>query len=156
MPIDFFRAREYIRAMSTAREILEARKAALSAELQPLTQKHDALFVEIIETGEKIGQVKKEIAAIETALKSLAESQTKSQQIPIMQAVLEVLKDRPQGMTARQILTELNARYYGGKLERHSLSPQLSRLKDRDKKIEYRDERWIRLPDQPNLFKRRF
>jgi DNA-binding transcriptional ArsR family regulator len=73
-----------------------------------------------------------------------------------MQAILEVLKDKPQGLTARQLLTELNERYYGGRLARHSLSPQLSRLKDRDKKIEYRDGQWVRLPDQPSLFKRRF
>jgi len=141
--------------MSTAREILEARKAALSAELKPLTEKRDQLFLGIISTDEKIGEMRKELAAIDTALKSLADSQTKSQRIPIMQAILDVLRDKPQGMTAREILAELNAKYFDGELQRHSLSPQLSRLKDRDKKIEYRDERWIRLPDQPSLFKRR-
>jgi hypothetical protein len=138
--------------MSTAREILEARKAILSAELKPLNEKHDQLFTDLIATGDAIQKKVSEISAIETALKSLADSQSKSQRIPIMQAILEILKDKPQGMTAREILVELNAKYFDGELQRHSLSPQLSRLKDRDKKIEYRNERWIRLPDQPSLF----
>lgn len=141
--------------MNTAREILEARKAALSAELKPLTEKRDQLFLGLISTDEKIEEVRKELAAIDTALKSLADSQTKSQHIPIMQAILDVLRDKPQGMTAKEILVELNAKYFDGDLQRHSLSPQLSRLKNRDKKIEYRNERWIRLPEQPSLFKRR-
>ena len=142
--------------MGTAREILEARKAALSAELQPLNKKRDEFFHGLVDVTEKIGQVETEIAEIDKALKSMAESPNQSQRIPIMQGILEILKDKPQGLAAREILAELNARYYGGDLMRHSLSPQLSRLKDRDKKIEYRNERWIRLPDQPSLFKRRF
>jgi hypothetical protein len=152
MSIALLRAQDYIRAMGTAREILEARKAALSAELEPLNAKRDEFFHGMIAVSEKIGQVEKELTEIEIALKSLADSQSKSQRIPIMQAILEVLKDKPQGMTAREILVELNARYFDGELARHSLSPQLSRLKDRDKKIEYRNERWIRLPEQPSLF----
>jgi chromosome segregation ATPase len=141
--------------MGSAREILEARRAALSAELEPLNAKRDEFFHGMVDVTEKISHVEKEIAEIETALKSLADSQGKSQRIPIMQAILEVLRDKPQGMTAREILVELNAKYFGGELQRHSLSPQLSRLKDRDKKIEYRAERWIRLPDQPSLFTKR-
>jgi predicted nucleic acid-binding Zn-ribbon protein len=142
--------------MSTAREILEARKAALSSELEPLVAKRKKFFSALMETDEKINDARREIAAIENALKSLADSQAKSRQIPIMRAILEVLKDKPEGMTAKEILAALNAKYFDGKLMRHSLSPQLSRLKDRDDKIEYRNERWIRKPDQPSLFKKRF
>ena len=138
--------------MSTAREILEARKAALSAALQPLNAKRDEYFHGMIAVTEKIGEVEKEIAQIDVALKSMGESPNQSQRTPIMKAILEILKDKPQGLTAKEILVELNAKYYGGHLMRHSLSPQLSRLKDRDKKIEYRNERWIRLPEQPTLF----
>jgi chromosome segregation ATPase len=142
--------------MSTAREILEARRVALSAELEPLVAKRKKFFSALMETDERINATREEIAAIEKALKSLADSQAKSRPVPIMQAILAVLRDKPEGMTAREILAELNAKYFEGKLMRHSLSPQLSRLKDRDEKIEYRNERWIRKPDQPSLFKRRF
>ena len=138
--------------MVSAREILETRKAALNAELKPLLEKRDQLFITLIETDERIGAAKKELEGIERAIQSLAEYEAKTSRIPIMQAILEVLKNKPQGMTAKEILSELNEKYYGGELVRHSLSPQLSRLKDRDKKIEYRNGRWIRLPDQPSLF----
>jgi hypothetical protein len=140
--------------MKTPREILEDQKAELTALLQVLTTDYDALFEKVLADGEQIAIVRDQIEDIDKALRSMVKAQTKSQ--PIMQAILEVLKDKPQGLTARQLLTELNERYYGGRLARHSLSPQLSRLKDRDKKIEYRDGQWVRLPDQPSLFKRRF
>jgi DNA-binding transcriptional ArsR family regulator len=140
--------------MKTPREILEDQKAELTALLQVLTTDYDALFEKVLADGEQIAIVRDQIEDIDKALRSMVKAQTKSQ--PIMQAILEVLKDKPQGLTARQLLTELNERYYGGRLARHSLSPQLSRLKDRDKKIEYRDGQWVRLPDQPSLFKRQF
>jgi hypothetical protein len=125
--------------MSTAREILEARRVALSSELEPLVAKRKKFFSALMETDERINATREEIAAIEKALKSLADSQAKSRPVPIMQAILAVLRDKPEGMTAREILAELNAKYFEGKLMRHSLSPQLSRLKDRDEKIEYRN-----------------
>ena len=137
--------------MATAREILEARRGSIETELTPLISRRDDLFVRLIAADETIEQKRKELAAIDTALKSLAATETTSQRIPIIQAILEVLKDKPNGLTARDILTALNDRHFDGTLVRHSLSPQLSRLKDRDRKIEYRNDRWVRIPDQPNL-----
>lgn len=69
-----------------------------------------------------------------------------------MEAILAVLDHKPNGMTAQEILEELNEKYFGGRLMRTSLSPQLSRLKDRDGKIELRGDRWMKLPAQPSLF----
>jgi hypothetical protein len=64
-----------------------------------------------------------------------------------------VLKDHENdGMTAMEILAEINTRYFGGRIVRPSLSPQLSRLKDRDRKIELRGNRWFPLPSEPTLF----
>jgi predicted nucleic acid-binding Zn-ribbon protein len=140
--------------MSTVREILEARKAKLSIELEPLTSNRNRLYTELMNAEEKISEARNEISEIERALKSLNDSQGRSERISIIQAVLETLKHKPQGMTAQEILSELNAKYFEGNLRRHSLSPQLSRLKDRDKKIELKADRWIRLPDQPSLFKK--
>jgi chromosome segregation ATPase len=140
--------------MSTVREILEARKAKLSIELEPLTSDRNRLYTELMIAEEKISEARNEISEIERALKSLNDSQGRSERISIIQAVLEALKHKPQGMTALEILSELNAKHFEGNLRRHSLSPQLSRLKDRDKKIELKGDHWIRLPDQPSLFKK--
>jgi hypothetical protein len=63
-----------------------------------------------------------------------------------------VLKDHPDGMTALEILHEINTRYFAGRIERTSLSPQLSRLKDRDGKIVLKGNRWLLLPEAPQLF----
>ncbi len=138
--------------MATTRELLETRKEALHAQLDELLSSYDAIMKSLNEITDKVTATAKELKEIERAINALDDEKAKSSRIKIMDAVLETLSRNPMGMTAKDILAELNAKYYGGKLRRHSLSPQLSRLKDRDKKIEFRDERWVRLPAQPSLF----
>jgi hypothetical protein len=54
----------------------------------------------------------------------------------IKEAVLQVLSEiYPNGLTALEILDRLNRRWWQGKLERTSLSPQISRLNKIDKKV---------------------
>jgi hypothetical protein len=138
--------------MATTRELLETRKEALHAQLDELVSSYQVILKSLNEITDKVTAATKELKEIERAINALDDEKAKSSRIKIMDAVLETLSRNPMGMTANDILAELNAKYYGGKLKRHSLSPQLSRLKDRDKKIEYRDERWVRLPAQPSLF----
>jgi predicted transcriptional regulator len=137
---------------STTRELLEARQKALSARFDELFTRYEPARKVLQGITDEIGTVAKELNEIDRAIKSLDNEQAKDSRIKIMDAVLEALSRNPLGMTAKEILVDLNSKYYGGKLMRHSLSPQLSRLKDRDKKIEFRNGRWIRLPDQPSLF----
>jgi hypothetical protein len=136
----------------TTRELLEARQKALSDRLDELFARYDPAMQVVREITNELTAAAKELDEVGRAIKALDDEQAKGNRIKIMDAVLETLARNPLGMTAKEILEELNSKYYGGKLMRHSLSPQLSRLKDRDKKIEYRNERWIRLPDQPSLF----
>jgi predicted nuclease with TOPRIM domain len=138
--------------MSTAREILEARLAALNAEMPQLKADLAKAYENALRLQKRVQAASDEINAIRTAVVSLVASEAKPQRISIMDAIMETLRDKPEGMTAREMLTELNLKYFDGGLARHSLSPQLSRLKDRDGKIEYRNERWIALPDRPTLF----
>jgi hypothetical protein len=139
--------------MSSTRELLETRKEQLAAQLSEVVDRYDTLLKTLSGVSDTIAAVTKELQEVEHAIRSLSAVQAKGpSRIKIMDAVLETLSRNPLGLTAKEILAELNAKYYGGKLKRHSLSPQLSRLKDRDKKIEYRNERWIRLPQQPSLF----
>jgi hypothetical protein len=138
--------------MSNVRELLEARRAAIEAQMQPLYKEHELRREKLIETETQILKLRNERTEIEQLLKSMGEQE--APRITIMEAILATLDHKPEGMTAQEILAELNDKYFAGKLARHSLSPQLSRLKDRDKKIELRGDRWIKLPDQPSLFTR--
>jgi hypothetical protein len=138
--------------MNTAREILEARLTALKGDMPQLNEDLTKAYESALVLQKRVQAAVDEINAIQKAIDSLRASEAKPQRISIMDAIMEVLKNRPEGMTAREILTDLNLKYFNGTLARHSLSPQLSRLKDRDKKVGYRNERWVRLPDQPSLF----
>jgi predicted transcriptional regulator len=152
-PLLFSATETTLRVMdSTTRELLEARQKALSAKFDELFVRYKPAMEIVQEITNELAATAKEIEEVNRAIKSLDDEQAKGTRIKIMDAVLETLSRNPLGMTAKEILAELNSKYYGGTLMRHSLSPQLSRLKDRDKKIEFRNERWIRLPDQPNLF----
>lgn len=59
----------------------------------------------------------------------------------IKQDILEVLAEFPDGMTALEILEEIKTRYRPSLL-RETLSPQLSRLKNNDKKIVVEQKIW--------------
>jgi hypothetical protein len=138
--------------MSNVRELLEARRAAIDAEMHPLFKEHQYRREMLIEIETQILKLRDELTEIEQLLKSMGAQE--APRITIMEAILATLDHKPEGMKAQEILAELNDKYFGGKLARHSLSPQLSRLKDREKKIELRGDRWIKLPDQPSLFTR--
>lgn len=132
--------------------MLVARKEQIGAKLAPLFSEVTRLRKSLIETEGIITELRDELRQIEMALKALDDAAAKKKPITIMEAVLEIMKHKPDGMTAQEILAELNEKYFDGNIARHSLSPQLSRLKDRDKKLELRGNRWFRLPDEPSLF----
>ncbi len=138
------------RGMSDVRQLLEVRRTAIDADLLPLAKEYREQREKLIETEARIRKLTKEREEIEEFLTKLGEaSQTR---ITIMEAILAALDHKSEGMTAQEILTDINDKYFGGSLLRTSLSPQLSRLKDRDKKIELKGDRWIKLPSQPSLF----
>ena len=132
--------------------MLVTRKEELVAKMQPLFPETARLRKELVETEGLINEIQEELRQVLALLKKLDEESTKKRPPTIMEAVLEILRHQPNGMTAQEILAELNEKYFNGKIARHSLSPQLSRLKDRDKKLELRGNRWFRLPDEPSLF----
>ena len=134
--------------MSDARQLLETRKSAIDAELGPLTRDYAEQRAKLVEIDLRIRKLQAEREEIGEFLRKAQPSQ----RITIMEAILATLDHKPDGLTAQEILSELNEKYFDGSLVRTSLSPQLSRLKDRDKKIDLKGERWIKLPTQPSLF----
>jgi hypothetical protein len=138
--------------MGKTREILLSQRAELIGQIPAMVATFRNLRQSLIEAEGRLTAVKNELEKIDLALKALDESESKTANITIMQAVLEVLNHKPNGMTALEILDDINANYFNGTILRTSLSPQLSRLKNRDKKIELRGNHWFRLPDEPSLF----
>jgi hypothetical protein len=141
--------------MSTARDLLLNRKSEIDGKVTPLIADVARLKEALAEKQDELARWNAELEQIQSALRAINETEAKSS-LTIKQAVLEVLKDRPEGMTALEILAEINRRFFVGSIMRTSLSPQLSRLKDRDEKIDLKGNRWFLRPQQPTLIKRRF
>jgi hypothetical protein len=141
--------------MSTLRDILLQQKDQTNAKIERLATEAEGRRQSWMESASALEAAKNELHRIDLLLEAFDQAVAKSEQPTIMQAVLDVLKHRPEGMTALEILAEINSRYFDGKYVRTSLSPQLSRLKDRDRKITLRGNRWFLLPEQPSLFTRK-
>ncbi len=141
--------------MSETRNLLVKRRAEVTAKLPELEVAAQTKRREWLEALDTWGAAKEELRKIDVMLNSLNEEDAKSAHPTIMASVLEVLRQRPDGMTALEILNEINARYFDSRILRTSLSPQLSRLKDRDHKITLRGNRWFLLDEQPSLFRQK-
>jgi hypothetical protein len=139
--------------MSKLRNLLLDERSEILRKAEPLTADIARLREMLTQKQAELAEWNGMLEQINSALKAVDETEARTNKPSIMEAVLEVLKDHEvDGMTAMEILAEINTRYFGGKLLRSSLSPQLSRLKDRYKKIELRGNRWFPLPSEPTLF----
>jgi hypothetical protein len=142
--------------MSDLRELLLKQRAHAEVRIRELMAATEQRRKALVESLDALQTAKEEFEKIILALSTIEKADAKTVLPSIMQAVLEVLKDRPEGMTALEILAEINKRYFNGKIVRTSLSPQLSRLKDRDHKITLRGNRWYLIgQEQPTLFTRK-
>lgn len=140
--------------MSKLRDFLLDRKSEIGAKVAPLVSEIARLKETLSTKQAELAAWNAELEQIYSALRAVEDAETRSQ-LTIMQAVIEVLKDHPEGMTALEILAGINTRYFGGRIARTSLSPQLSRLKDRDGKIDLKGNKWFLRPQEPSLFVRR-
>lgn len=131
------------RGMSEVRDwLIDQRDAAVRGR-HAVQQEVNSLRLELNEKQQQLASLTSYVERIDRAIAALGEKQ--APYVSIMDAVMEVLADRQEGMTANEILGEINARFFGGKVARSSLSPQLSRLKNRDHKIELRGNKWFAL-----------
>jgi hypothetical protein len=122
--------------MSDLKDFLAKRRKDLLSTLGPLLDQRAQVDV-------KIHRLKKELSDIDQAAKAVGlEAQTPTIEliaerrsgptVTIKEAVLEVLEEHSKGLTALDILSNVNRRFNLG-IERTSLSPQLSRLKHEGK-----------------------
>jgi hypothetical protein len=138
--------------MSKLRDILLNERRLILERITPLTADVRRLREELWLKQNKLSKDNAELEKVNSTLKMLDATEARSSVPTIMEAVLEVLKDHEEGMTALEILAEINTRYFGGKIVRSSLSPQLSRLKDKKKTIRLRGNRWFAVSAEPTLF----
>lgn len=125
------------------RLFMTERQKAIREEYEPLLERRKALRAEFDEVTKKLVLLKKELDEIEKAEQAIA-GNVPDQKIAltIKEAVIRVLDDEKRGMTAQQILVAINERFFDGSVVRSSLSPQLSRLNHKDKKIKFNGTLW--------------
>jgi predicted nuclease with TOPRIM domain len=125
--------------MAKLQDFIPERATELEKLLEPLRRQYQ-------EIEEKIRAYEKELSELQSAAKAigivnrlqrpLGVTRKVSPPQTIKEAVLDVLRDYPEGLIALDILAKINERF-STNLVRTSLSPQLSRLKQYDHKIEY-------------------
>jgi hypothetical protein len=98
--------------MGSVREMLLARKQEIGTKVAPLFSESTRLRKALIENESAISVLHGELKQIDTALKALDDADAKRKPITIMEAVLEILRHKPAGMTAQEILAELNEKYF--------------------------------------------
>src|ERR1700674_4708099 len=136
--------------MSKLQDFIFRRRKELTEALAPMLDERAQL-------DSKILRLKKELSDLNQAAKAigleeqrpelpLAAEPPAAQPPNIKEAVLSVLQDYPNGLTALDILANVNQRFDLG-IIRPSLSPQLSRLKQ-EGKITNSEMIWQRLPQK--------
>src|SRR5215210_874055 len=140
--------------MQSLREYLKRRRGEIRAENERLIQQRDKLQSQLHAVLARLGELDRESADLDQAVKAVGlETDAQAALAPqpaferhslpttIKEAVLHVLADAPGGMTSQAILDELNKRFFSGRIERTSFSPQLSRLKG-EHKVTRRGDIW--------------
>ena len=129
--------------MTDIRAYLESKRSEVRKAMLPLETSTASLRSELSAQDAKLRSLAKELSDIEKALQALGKRQKAENEISIKEAILLVLADMPNGLTAAEILTAINDRHFGGTVVRTSMSPQLARLKNDDHKIRQRGERYF-------------
>jgi hypothetical protein len=132
--------------MNDLRDFLRTRRRQILDAMAPLR-------AQIVDIQAKIQELQRQLAEVDKAASAIGmvnglqkdRSPAKDNQtLTIKEAALKVLADYPNGLTAIEILKEINDRF-GMNIVRSSLSPQLSRLKQ-DDRISQSGMVWSLLP----------
>jgi hypothetical protein len=141
--------------MNGLRDFLEKQMASVRGAGEPLIQRREALRAELAEIDAKLQKLDAEWRDLETAAKAIGkapaqdEPRKPSTGPTIKEAILTVLAEHPKGLSAGDLLREINTRFFDGQIKRTSFSPQMSRLKGRDRKVVQRGELYFRKAESP-------
>jgi hypothetical protein len=132
--------------MTGLRDFIEKRMAAIKTEGEPLRDRRTAIMAELATINARLDAMGAEWQDLLKAAGAIGADQDQEQPRrpssgpTIKEAILKVLLEHPNGMKAGDLLTEINTRFFDGQIERTSFSPQMSRLKNKDRKIIQRGE----------------
>jgi hypothetical protein len=129
--------------MAGLRDFLERRREEIRKKMEPLEAVSESLRAQLSANEIKLQALAKEQSDIEKALRALGKKDASETSVTIKDAILKILGDAPGGLTPREILAALNERFFDGTLLRTSMSPQLTRLKNDDRKIRQRGDKYF-------------
>ena len=129
--------------MTDVRDFLEGKLQEARKERAPLEASAIELRRNLAATDARIKLLLKTEADLERALQALGKRERMKTEITIKDAILAVLADAPHGLTSSELVATLNEKYFDGALERTSMSPQLTRLKNKDRKIRSKGDRYV-------------
>ena len=129
--------------MTGLRDFLEKRREEIRKMMEPLEAASESLRAQLSANEIKLRALAEEQSDIEKALRALGKRDASKVSVTIKDAILQILGDAPAGLTSREILVALNGRFFDGALSRTSMSPQLTRLKNDDRKIRQRGDKYF-------------
>ena len=129
--------------MTGLRDFLEKRREEIRKMMEPLEAASESLRAQLSANEIKLRALAEEQSDIEKALRALGKRDASKVSVTIKDAILQILGDAPAGLTSREILVALNERFFDGALFRTSMSPQLTRLKNDDRKIRQRGDKYF-------------
>ena len=119
-------------------KLQEARKERLPLEDAAAHARKD-----LAATDARIKQLLKTEGDLERAIQALGKRERRKTEITIKDAILKALAGAPHGLTSGELVVVLNDQFFDGRLERTSMSPQLTRLKNVDRKIRSKGDRYV-------------
>jgi septal ring factor EnvC (AmiA/AmiB activator) len=133
----------HIDAMDDVRDYLEKKLQQARKERAPLEDSAAKMRRDLAATDARIKELLKTENDLERAIQALGKRERKKTEITIKDAILKALAEAPQGLTSNELMLALNEKFFDGALERTSMSPQLTRLKNKDRKIRSKGDRYV-------------
>lgn len=141
--------------MTGLRDFIEKQMASVRGAGEPLIQRREALRIELATIDAKLEKLNAEWRDLEAAAKAIGEAPAQEEPRKpstgptIKEAILRVLGENPRGLSAGDLLKEINTRFFDGQVKRTSFSPQMSRLKGKDRKIIQHGDLYFRKAESP-------
>ena len=141
--------------MTGLRDFIEKQMASVRCAGEPLVQRREALRAELAAIDAKLEKLNAEWRDLEAAAKAIGEAPAEEEPRKpstgptIKEAILIVLAEHPKGLSAGDLHKEINTRFFDGQIKRTSFSPQMSRLKGKDRKVIQRGDLYFRKAEGP-------
>jgi hypothetical protein len=129
--------------MSEIRDYLETKLQEARKERMPLEDAAAHARKDLAAKDARIKQLLKTEADLQRAIQALGKRERKKTEITIKDAILKALAGAPHGLTSGELVVVLNDQFFDGRLERTSMSPQLTRLKNNDRKIRSKGDKYV-------------